>query len=130
MEVSPLLADDVAGTVAAAQAIYSQAARDNLYVKIPGTSPGSQRSRRRFSLGIPINVTLLFSREQYLAAANAYLRGIERRLAAGLDPRVSSVASLFISRWDRAVADKVPAALRNRLGVAVGQRPTAPTANC
>jgi transaldolase len=122
MEVSPLLADDVAGTVAAARAIYSQAGRDNLYVKIPGTTAGIAAIEEAIFLGIPINVTLLFSREHYLAAAHAYLKGIERRLAAGLDPRVSSVASLFISRWDRAVADKVPANLRNRLGVAVGQQ--------
>ena len=122
LEVSPLLADDTTGTVAAARAIYSQADRDNLYVKIPGTPAGITAIEEAIFLGIPINVTLLFSREHYLAAANAYLKGIERRLAAGLDPRVSSVASLFISRWDRAVADKVPANLRNRLGIAVGQQ--------
>jgi transaldolase len=122
MEVSPLLADDTAGTVAAARQIHAQAGRDNLYVKIPGTLAGIGAIEETIFLGIPVNVTLLFSREQYLAAAGAYLKGIERRLAAGLDPRVSSVASLFISRWDRAIADKVPAHLRNRLGIAVGQQ--------
>jgi transaldolase len=122
MEVSPLLADDAAGTIEAAQRIKREASRANLYVKIPGTAAGLAAIEESIYRGVPINVTLLFSREQYLAAADAYLKGIERRLAAGLDPKVSSVASLFISRWDRAVADKVPANLRNRLGIAIGQR--------
>ena len=122
MEVSPLLADDTAGTIAAAKLIYEKAARPNLYVKIPGTPAGIPAIEEAIFLGIPINVTLLFSREHYLAAANAYIRGIERRVAKGLDPRISSVASLFISRWDRAVVGRVPAEMNNRLGVAVGQR--------
>jgi transaldolase len=122
MEVSPLLADDTAGTIAAAKLIHEKAARPNLYVKIPGTPAGIPAIEEAIFLGIPINVTLLFSREHYLEAANAYLRGIERRIAKGLDPRISSVASLFISRWDRAVTGRVPAELNNRLGVAIGQR--------
>ncbi len=122
MEVSPLLADDTKRTIEAAQRIQRQGGRDNLYVKIPGTAAGVPAIEEAIFRGVPINVTLLFSREHYLAAAGAYLKGIERRLAAGLDPKVSSVASLFVSRWDRAVADKVPANLRNRLGVAISQR--------
>lgn len=122
MEVSPLLAADTAGSIAAAQHIHDQADRPNLYVKIPGTPEGVPAIEESIFAGVPVNVTLLFSREQYLAAANAYLRGIERRIAAGLDPKVSSVASLFISRWDVAVADQVPAQLRNRLGIAIAQR--------
>lgn len=122
MEVSPLLADDAAGTVAAAQAIHAQAARPNLFVKIPGTAAGIVAIEETIYAGVPVNVTLLFSREHYLAAAEAYLRGIERRIAAGLDPQVRSVASIFVSRWDRAVADQVPAPLHNRLGIAIGRR--------
>jgi transaldolase len=122
MEVSPLLADDTAGTIAAARLIHEKAARPNLYVKIPGTPAGIPAIEEAIFIGIPINVTLLFSREHYLAAANAYIRGIERRVAAGLDPRISSVASLFISRWDRAVTGRVPTEMNNRLGVAIGQR--------
>jgi transaldolase len=122
MEVSPLLADDAERTLAAALGIQAQARVANLYVKIPGTTAGLQAIENAIFAGVPINVTLLFSREQYLAAAAAYLRGIERRLAAGLDPRISSVASIFISRWDRAVAGKVPEALANRLGIAIAQR--------
>ena len=122
MEVSPLLADDTKSTIEAALRIQRQAARDNLYVKIPGTAAGVPAIEEAIFRGVPINVTLLFSREHYLAAAGAYLKGIERRIAAGLDPKVFSVASLFVSRWDRAVADKVPAALRNRLGIAISQR--------
>jgi transaldolase len=122
MEVSPLLADDTKRTIEAAQRIQRQAGRDNLYVKIPGTAAGIPAIEEAIFRGVPINVTLLFSREQYLAAAAAYLKGIERRIAAGLDPKVSSVASLFVSRWDRAVADKVPANLRNKLGIAISQR--------
>jgi transaldolase len=122
MEVSPLLADDTKNTIEAAQRIQRQGGRDNLYVKIPGTAAGVPAIEEAIFRGVPINVTLLFSREQYLAAAGAYLKGIERRLAAGLDPKVFSVASLFVSRWDRAVADKVPANLRNKLGIAISQR--------
>ncbi|HYM47982.1 MAG TPA: transaldolase [Burkholderiaceae bacterium] len=119
MELSPLLADDTAGSVEAAARIYRQADRPNLFIKIPGTPAGVPAIEESIFGGVPINVTLLFSREQYLAVAEAYLRGIERRVAAGLDPRVGSVASVFVSRWDKAVSDKVPAPLRNRLGIAV-----------
>lgn len=122
MEVSPLLAGDTAGSIEAARRIHRQADRPNLLVKIPGTPEGLPAIEASIFAGIPINVTLLFSREQYLAAAEAYLRGIERRLDAGLDPAVVSVASLFISRWDVAVHDQVPPALCNQLGIAIGQR--------
>lgn len=122
IELSPLLASNTAGSIEAAARIYRQADRPNLFVKIPGTPEGVPAIEESVFAGVPINVTLLFSREQYLAAAEAYLRGIERRLAAGLDPRVGSVASLFVSRWDKAVSDKVPAPLRNRLGIAVAAR--------
>ena len=122
MEVSPLLADDSAGSIAAAARIQRQAARPNLFVKIPGTPAGVPAIEESIYAGVPINVTLLFSREQYLAAAEAYLRGIERRIDAGLDPRVSSVASLFVSRWDKAVSGTVPNELRNRLGIAIAGR--------
>ena len=120
MEVSPLLVDDAPGTIEAAQRIFAQADRPNLFVKIPGTLAGIAAIEESIFHGIPINVTLLFSREQYLAAAEAYLRGIERRLAAGRDARVASVASLFVSRWDQATHDSVPPVMRNRLGIAVG----------
>ena len=120
MEVSPLLVDDTASTIEAATRIFAQANRPNLFVKIPGTSAGIAAIEESIFNGVPINVTLLFSREQYLAAAEAYLRGIERRIAAGRDPRVASVASLFVSRWDKATHDSVPPELRNRLGIAVG----------
>src|ERR1700744_4720095 len=119
MEVSPLLANDTKATLEAAKSIHRLPARPNLYVKIPGTPEGVPAIEEAIFAGVPINVTLLFSREQYLAIAEAYMRGVERRLAARLDPRVSSVASLFVSRWDRAVAGKVPAELTNRLGIAV-----------
>ena len=122
MEVSPLLADDTQATIDAALRIYKQANRPNLYVKIPGTPAGVPAIEAAIFAGVPVNVTLLFSREQYLSIAEAYLRGIERRVAAGLDPRISSVASLFISRWDGAVGDKVPPELRNRLGIAIAGR--------
>jgi transaldolase len=122
MEVSPLLAGDTQGSIEAARWIHQQADRPNLFVKIPGTPEGIPAIETSILKGVPINVTLLFSREQYLAAAEAYLRGIERRLEAGLDPRVGSVASLFVSRWDVAVKDKVPAELRNQLGIAIGGR--------
>jgi transaldolase len=122
LEVSPLLANDTAGTVKSAAQLHARAQRPNLFIKIPGTPAGSPAIEESIFAGVPINVTLLFSREQYVAAAEAYLRGIERRIAAGRDPRVASVASLFVSRWDVAVKDKVPAGLRNRLGIAIAQR--------
>ncbi len=122
MEVSPLLADDAQETIAAAARIARQADRPNLFVKIPGTRAGLAAIEASIFAGVPVNVTLLFSREHYLAAAGAYMRGIERRIAAGLDPQVASVASLFVSRWDRAVAATAPAELRNRLGVAIAGR--------
>lgn len=122
MELSPLLADDTAGSVESAAQIYRQAGRANLFVKIPGTPAGIPAIEESIFAGVPVNVTLLFSREQYLAAAEAYMRGIERRLTAGLDVRVGSVASVFVSRWDRAVSDKVPAPLQNQLGIAIAGR--------
>ena len=122
MEVSPLLANDTKGTIDAALRIHKQANRPNLYVKIPGTPAGVPAIEEAIFAGVPINVTLLFSREQYLKVAEAYLRGIERRIAAGLDPKISSVASVFVSRWDRAVADKLPQELVNKLGIAIMQR--------
>jgi transaldolase len=122
MEVSPLLAKDTSGSIDAAAHICRAAQRPNLYVKIPGTPEGIPAIEESIFDGVPINVTLLFSREQYVAAAEAYLRGIERRITAGRSPRVASVASLFVSRWDKAVADKVPPELRNRLGIAIGGR--------
>ncbi|MDB5337232.1 MAG: transaldolase [Planctomycetaceae bacterium] len=122
LEVSPVLAHDTAGTVAAAKDLHARAQRPNLFIKIPGTPEGLPAIEESIFAGIPINVTLLFSREQYLAAAAAYMRGIERRIAAGLSADVRSVASLFISRWDVAVANKVPEALRNQLGIAVAKR--------
>ncbi len=122
LEVSPTLAYDSTRTVAAAQELHARAARPNLFIKIPGTREGLPAIEEAIFAGVPINVTLLFSREQYLAAAEAYIRGIERRAAAGLNPHVGSVASLFVSRWDAAVAGKVPAALDNRLGIAIAKR--------
>jgi transaldolase len=122
MEVSPLLANDTKTTLDAALRIHKQADRPNLYIKIPGTPAGVPAIEAAIFAGVPVNVTLLFSREQYLRVAEAYLRGIERRIAAGLDPHVNSVASLFVSRWDKAVGDKVPPDLRNRLGIAVAAR--------
>jgi transaldolase len=122
LEVSPLLAHDTASTLAAAKALHGRAGRPNLFIKIPGTQEGIPAIEEAIFAGVPINVTLLFSREHYVAAAEAHLRGVERRIAAGLNPDVGSVASIFISRWDVAVASKVPPALVNRLGVAIGQR--------
>jgi len=122
LEVSPLLAHDTAGTLAAAKALHARAGRPNLLIKIPGTKEGLPAIEEAIFAGIPINVTLLFSHEHYLAAAGAFLRGIERRMAAWLEPEVSSVASVFISRWDAAVKDSVPEALRNQLGIAVAKR--------
>jgi len=122
LEVSPLLAYDTAKTIAQAKALYARAGRPNLFIKIPGTLPGLLAIEEAIFAGVPINVTLLFSRGHYVAAADAYLRGIERRIAAGLNPNVRSVASIFISRWDKAVAKKVPAELRDRLGIAIAMR--------
>ena len=122
LEVSPLLAYDTASTLAAAKDLHARAGRPNLLIKIPGTKEGLPAIEESIFAGIPINVTLLFSREQYVAAAEAFLRGIERRIEAGLDPNVGSVASVFISRWDAAVASKVPEALHNQLGIAIAKR--------
>jgi transaldolase len=122
LEVSPLLAFDTARTIAAAKDLFARAARPNVYIKIPGTKEGLPAIEESIFAGVPINVTLLFSREQYVAAAEAYLRGIERRIEAGLNPQVHSVASIFISRWDPAVAAKVPDALQNQLGIAIARR--------
>jgi transaldolase len=122
LEVSPLLAYDTASSLAAARSLHARAGQPNLFIKIPGTKEGLPAIEEAIFAGIPINVTLLFSREQYLAAADAFLRGIERRIESGLNPDVGSVASLFISRWDVAVADKVPDSLRNQLGIAISKR--------
>jgi transaldolase len=119
LEVSPLLACDTAGTLSAAKALHARAGRPNLFIKIPGTSEGLPAIEEAIFAGVPINVTLLFSGAQYVAAAEAYLRGIERRIAAGLNPDVGSVASLFVSRWDVAVAHKEPESLHNQLGIAI-----------
>lgn len=121
LEVSPLLACDAAQTIKAAVELHARAARPNLFIKIPGTQAGLAAIEESIFRGVPINVTLLFSSEQYVAAASAYMRGIERRLAADLDPKVHSVASLFVSRWDVAVKDKVVPNLQNRLGIAIAQ---------
>ena len=118
----PLLAYDAASTLSAAKELFARAHRPNLFIKIPGTEQGLPAIEEAIFAGIPINVTLLFSREQYLAAAEAFLRGIERRVAAGLNPLVASVASVFVSRWDAAVAGKVPEKLRNQLGIAIAKR--------
>lgn len=122
LEVSPLLANDTQGTIAAAIRLHRAAARPNLFIKIPGTREGIPAIEEAIFAGVPVNVTLLFSRAQYLAAAQAYVCGIERRVAAGLDPEVESVASLFISRWDAAVKAQVSAQQQNRLGIAVATR--------
>jgi transaldolase len=122
LEVSPVLAHDSATTLAAAKTLHARAGRPNLFIKIPGTKEGLPAIEEAIFAGVPINVTLLFSREQYLAAADAFMRGIERRVAAGLPPDVGSVASVFISRWDAAVKSRVPEALRNQLGIAMAKR--------
>src|SRR5208283_2743100 len=122
LEVSPLLAHDTASTLAAAKDLHARARRPNLLIKIPGTKEGVPAIEEAIFAGIPINVTLLFSREHYVAAAEAFLRGIERRIAGGLDPDVGSVASVFVSRWDAAVMGKVPESLRNKLGIAIANR--------
>lgn len=121
MEVSPLLVSDTAGSIAAARLIHDQGDRPNLFVKIPGTREGVPAIEEAIFAGVPINVTLLFSTQQYVDVAEAYMRGLERRIEAGLEPRIASVASLFVSRWDRAVADEVPSELHNKLGIAVAQ---------
>jgi transaldolase len=117
-----VFAHDAAKTLAAAQALHARGGKPNLFIKIPGTKEGLPAIEEAIFAGIPVNVTLLFSREQYLAAAEAYLRGVERRIEAGLNPAVGSVASVFISRWDVAVAGKAPPELRGRLGIAVAGR--------
>ena len=122
LEVSPLLAHDTKRTLEQVKSLHRQLERPNIFIKIPGTPEGLPAIEEATYSGIPINVTLLFSREQYLAAAAAYQRGIERRIAVGLDPDVVSVASVFISRWDKAVQDRVPAQLRSRLGIAIAGR--------
>jgi transaldolase len=122
LEVSPTLAHDTASTLAAARDLFARAARPNLLIKIPGTKEGLPAIEEAIFSGIPVNVTLLFSREQYLAAAEAFLRGIERRIDAGLNPNVGSVASVFISRWDAAVASKTPDELHNQIGIAIAKR--------
>jgi transaldolase len=122
LEVSPLLANDAAATTGAAAELHARAQRPNLFIKIPGTPEGVAAIEESIFGGVPINVTLLFSAAQYIAAAEAYMRGIERRIAARLDLRIDSVASLFVSRWDVAVQDAVPRALRNRLGIAIARR--------
>ncbi|MEU9886885.1 transaldolase [Sphaerisporangium sp. NPDC051011] len=122
LEVSPLLAHDTGSTIDEARALHRRAARDNLFIKIPGTAEGLPAIEECIYSGVPVNVTLLFSAEQYQAAAGAYLRGVERRITDGLDPAVGSVASLFVSRWDKAVAGRVPEELRDRLGIAVARQ--------
>src|SRR5206468_3668975 len=122
LEVSPLLAYDTDSTIHAAKDLFARANRPNLFIKIPGTREGVRAIEQSIFAGIPVNVTLLFSREHYLSAAEAFLRGIERRLEAGLNPNVGSVASVFISRWDAAISDKTPPALRNHLGIAIAKR--------
>ncbi len=122
LEVSPLLVDDTRGTIAVAAQLHDQAGRPNVFIKIPGTPAGVDAIEASIFAGVPINVTLLFSREQYLAVAEAYMRGIERRIAKGLDPKVESVASIFVSRWDPAVKDKVGPDAQNKLGIAIAQR--------
>jgi transaldolase len=122
LEVSPLVAHDTASTIAAAKDLHARAKRPNVFIKIPGTKEGVAAIEEAIFNGIPVNVTLLFSHDQYLASAEAFVRGVERRIESGLNPDVASVASLFISRWDTAVAAKVPPALQNRLGIAVGKQ--------
>ena len=119
LEVSPLLADDAAATIEQARDLHGRAGRDNLFIKIPGTQAGLTAIEETIAAGTPVNVTLLFSKDQYLAAADAYMKGRERRVADGLDPDIASVASLFVSRWDVAVADEVPGELKNKLGIAI-----------
>jgi transaldolase len=121
LEVSPLLAYDTDATIAQAKKLHHQAGKPNIFIKIPGTKEGLPAIEAATFAGVPVNVTLLFSTADYLAAAEAYVRGLERRVAAGLDADVRSVASVFISRWDRAIVEDVPDALKNKLGIAIGQ---------
>jgi len=121
LEVSPKLADDGPATIKQAAELYGRA-EENFFIKIPGTEAGSEAIEETIFAGIPVNVTLLFSTEHYVAAAEAYMRGLERRIEAGLNPDVPSVASLFVSRWDAAVTETVPDDLRDKLGLAVGRR--------
>jgi transaldolase len=121
LEVSPLLARNTAATLVAAKALHARAERENLFIKIPGTREGLPAIEEAIFAGVPVNVTLLFSGDQYVAAAEAYMRGIERRIAAGMNPDIGSVASLFVSRWDVAVEEKVPEALHNKLGIAIAR---------
>lgn len=131
LEVSPLLADDTAATIKAAVQLHKRAQRPNFFIKIPGTPAGIPAIEEAIFAGVPVNVTLLFSREHYIAAAEAYMRGIERRIAAGLDPKIGSVASIFVSRWDVAVKDKAQGEFRNnRLGIAIAMRTYKATAIC
>ncbi len=122
VELSPVLAHNAAASIKAAQQLHARAGRPNVLIKIPGTREGLSAIEEAIFAGMPVNVTLLFSREHYVAAAEAYLRGIERRIAAGLNPNVGSVASLFVSRWDKAVLDKAPEELRDKLGIAIAKR--------
>jgi transaldolase len=122
LEVSPLLAHDTKSTIAEVKDLHARAQRPNLLIKIPGTKEGLPAIEEAIFAGVPVNITLLFSDDQYVAAADAFMRGIERRIEAGLKPDVGSVASLFVSRWDVAVAGKVPQALSNQLGIAVAKR--------
>jgi transaldolase len=122
LEVSPLLAYDTSGSLRAARDLFARANRPNMLIKIPGTKEGLPAIEELIFSGVPVNVTLLFSREQYLSAAEAFLRGIERRLDAGLNPNVGSVASVFVSRWDAAITNRVPASLHNQLGIAIAKR--------
>ena len=122
LEVSPQLAYDTQATIEQAKRLHAQANRPNIFIKVPGTAEGLPAIEEAIFAGVPVNVTLLFSAQQYRAAADAYLRGLERRVVAGLSPDVRSVASLFVSRWDRAVAHEGPAELRNTLGIAVGMQ--------
>lgn len=122
LEVSPLLADDAAATIEQARRLHEAAERPNLFIKIPGTEAGHTAIEETVYAGTPVNVTLLFSREHYLGAAESYMRAVERRIEAGLDPAVPSVASIFVSRWDKAVMGEVPDELRDRLGIAIAKR--------
>lgn len=122
LEVSPLLADDAEATIEQAATLHAKGERENLFIKIPGTAAGHKAIEESIFAGVPVNVTLLFDDKHYLGAADAYMKGVERRIEAGLDPNVGSVASLFISRWDVAVSETAPEELRNRLGIAIGGR--------
>jgi len=122
LEVSPLLAHDAPATIRQAAQLHARAACENLFIKIPGTTAGLTAIEETIFAGIPVNVTLLFSREHYLAAAGAYMAGVERRVQAGLNPHVPCVASVFISRWDKAVIDRTPTELHGRLAIAIAMR--------